>query len=37
MICELIKSIYGLKQTSHQWYHKFHQMILSFGYGTIKA
>ena len=32
MVCKLIKSIYGLRQTSHQWYHKFHQVITSFDF-----
>ncbi|RDX91815.1 hypothetical protein CR513_26140, partial [Mucuna pruriens] len=32
MVCKLKKSIYGLKQSSHQWYHKFHQVITLYGF-----
>lgn len=30
MVFKFIKSIYGLKKTFHQWYRKFHEVILSF-------
>ena len=32
MVCKQTKSIYGLKQASYPWYHKFHQVITSFGF-----
>ena len=32
MVYKLKKSIYGLKQASHEWYHKFHQVITFNGF-----
>ena len=37
LVCKLKKSIYALKQASRQWYHKFHQVITSYGFEVNKV
>ena len=34
-VCRLLRSIYGLKQSSRQWYLKFHQAITSYDFIMI--
>jgi transposase InsO family protein len=35
-VCRLKRSIYGLKQSSRQWYFRFHDSITSFGFEMIE-
>ena len=35
-MCKLKRPIYGLKQSSRQWYMRFHQAVLSNGFTMIE-
>ena len=36
-VCRLKRSVYGLKQSSRQWYLRFHDSITSFSFEMIEV
>ena len=37
LVCHLKKSLYGLKQSPRQWYHKLNNMFMQLGFQCIKS
>ena len=37
LVCQLKKSLYGLKEAPREWYQKFHQFMLSQGYAQSET
>ncbi|KAK0586217.1 hypothetical protein LWI29_002965 [Acer saccharum] len=35
-VCKLKRSIYGLKQSSRQWYLRFHRAVVSYGFQMVE-
>ena len=36
MVCKLNKSIYGLKQSGRQWYHKIDTVLINMHFGRLE-
>ena len=37
LVCKLKKSLYGMKQTPHQWYKRFDSFMLKHGFRRIEV
>ena len=35
-VCKLKRSIYGIKQSSRQWYLRFHESVMTYGFSITE-